>query len=506
MRTKNHFQIVIVCFSIIGSVNFVHAQESLSQEAWSENLSKLMDSVEKLISENERITNENTKLVDQVNELTRKVGEVPKNAPAPTGQPQDVQQNIDTSAPPLAGLSVNPEQAPGFGSTSLTIPSNHPERKSRDRPGTVEWVDEEGSSSHVLKDDVSYLSDQIAAAEKDISSLKEKLANAGTPVDARPADFQGTLLNELKARKEELTLDLNLKKESQENHGKELEQEIQDLQKQRDDVLKQKIETAQQIKKLSKKSSVKGEDQRVKLSEDIRCLEKELSRLQIEKKLTSNNMTQKERVEQESFSDLVEKKMDRQALLDHNEKLQQDIAELQQDRTLENISLKSLPEEDQTLRDQVHELGQKNDLLAKELTDLNFQVSMLEKEITLADSMMPSGGDPQMSDADNADRKAGQVLAKDLEGHTVAEMMAYSYASQKMYPQAVEKYLEAIDKGGNKKDIYFNLGTLYYRMGNLSKAVESFENVLEIDPKDGDASSNLKQLKEKISRNGPKNP
>lgn len=454
MRTKNHFQIVIVCFSIIGSVNFVHAQESLSQEAWSKNLSKLMDSVEKLISENEQITNENTKLVDQVNELNREVGEVPKNAPAPAGHPPDAWQNID----------------------------------------------EDGSSSHALKDDVSYLSDQIAATEKDISSLKEKLANAGRPVDARPADFQGTLLNELTARKEELTLDLDLEKENRENQVKELEQEIQDLQKQRDDVLKQKIETAQQIKKLSKKSSLKEEDQRVKLNEDIRCLEKELSRLQIEKKLTSNNMAQKERVEQESFSDLVEKKMDRQALLDHNEKLQQDIAELQQERTLENISLQSLPEEDQALKDQVHELGQKNDLLARELTDLNFQVSMLEKEITLADSMMPSGDGLQVSNVRGAGREAGQVPAKDLKGHTVAEMMAYSYASQKLYPQAVEKYLEAINKGGNKKDIYFNLGTIYYRTGNLPKAVESFENVLEVDPEDRDASSNLRQLKKKISR------
>ena len=35
----------------------------------------------------------------------------------------------------------NPEQALGFGSTVLTIPSNHPERSRGIGPGCVEWVD-----------------------------------------------------------------------------------------------------------------------------------------------------------------------------------------------------------------------------------------------------------------------------------------------------------------------------------------------------------------------------
>lgn len=59
------------------------------------------------------------------------------------------------------------------------------------------------------------------------------------------------------------------------------------------------------------------------------------------------------------------------------------------------------------------------------------------------------------------------------------------------YDQAIEYYNQSMDADGVSSDIYYNLGNAYYRSGEISKAILSYERALRIDPSNSDARANL---------------
>lgn len=66
------------------------------------------------------------------------------------------------------------------------------------------------------------------------------------------------------------------------------------------------------------------------------------------------------------------------------------------------------------------------------------------------------------------------------------------------YQAALKYYNEALEKDGSSTELYYNIGNTYYRLGNLGRAVLSYERALKIDPSNDDARVNLKFVKSQI--------
>ena len=64
------------------------------------------------------------------------------------------------------------------------------------------------------------------------------------------------------------------------------------------------------------------------------------------------------------------------------------------------------------------------------------------------------------------------------------------------YQQAVVDYEELL-KNGESADLYYNLGNSYYRLGNVTRAVISYERACRISPSDDEARRNLEFVRSK---------
>lgn len=67
------------------------------------------------------------------------------------------------------------------------------------------------------------------------------------------------------------------------------------------------------------------------------------------------------------------------------------------------------------------------------------------------------------------------------------------------FTTAARLYNEAIDSLGSSSMLFYNLGNAYYRMGNLGKAIVSYERSLRLDPTNRDARENLAFVNAKIT-------
>jgi len=59
------------------------------------------------------------------------------------------------------------------------------------------------------------------------------------------------------------------------------------------------------------------------------------------------------------------------------------------------------------------------------------------------------------------------------------------------FDEAVRAYRAIVDGGHVSAPIYYNLGNAYFRAGNLSQSILSYERALQLDPTDGDIQHNL---------------
>ncbi|MDD2806607.1 MAG: tetratricopeptide repeat protein [Elusimicrobiales bacterium] len=73
----------------------------------------------------------------------------------------------------------------------------------------------------------------------------------------------------------------------------------------------------------------------------------------------------------------------------------------------------------------------------------------------------------------------------------VANNLASVYHADKNYPLAEKYYRLAIENQPSNPVYYYNLGNLYYNMGDTGKAVESFTKTVELDKNYADAWHNL---------------
>ena len=75
-------------------------------------------------------------------------------------------------------------------------------------------------------------------------------------------------------------------------------------------------------------------------------------------------------------------------------------------------------------------------------------------------------------------------------GQTTVQMADTAF-SHKEYAKAIELYNDALAKQGPNPDIYYNLGNAWYRDGDISQAILSYERALRLDPTHSDARANL---------------
>ncbi len=59
------------------------------------------------------------------------------------------------------------------------------------------------------------------------------------------------------------------------------------------------------------------------------------------------------------------------------------------------------------------------------------------------------------------------------------------------FQQAIDGYLHLIDNGPENGQVYYNLGNAYFRLGDLGRAILSYERARLLIPRDGDLSFNL---------------
>lgn len=62
---------------------------------------------------------------------------------------------------------------------------------------------------------------------------------------------------------------------------------------------------------------------------------------------------------------------------------------------------------------------------------------------------------------------------------------------QKDYPAAVEKYQSLLQKGHASAAVYYNLGNVYFRLGDLGQAIWCYRKALKFAPGDQDIKENL---------------
>ena len=67
------------------------------------------------------------------------------------------------------------------------------------------------------------------------------------------------------------------------------------------------------------------------------------------------------------------------------------------------------------------------------------------------------------------------------------------------FQEAAAAYQHVIKEEGTSAEILYNLGNCYYRMGELGKAILSYERALRLDPTFDDARNNLEFVNSKIA-------
>ena len=84
------------------------------------------------------------------------------------------------------------------------------------------------------------------------------------------------------------------------------------------------------------------------------------------------------------------------------------------------------------------------------------------------------------------------ILSKDIIHKSPGKLRAYvylgnAYAQKKMYSQAIDSLIKAIQIDPNYSDAYYNLGAVYYEKANFDKAILYLSQAIQLDPIDFEA-------------------
>ena len=68
----------------------------------------------------------------------------------------------------------------------------------------------------------------------------------------------------------------------------------------------------------------------------------------------------------------------------------------------------------------------------------------------------------------------------------------------KNFRKALSLYENALDKKGASTELYYNIGNAHYRLGNVGKAILSYERALKVNPANKDARTNLEYVRSNL--------
>lgn len=71
--------------------------------------------------------------------------------------------------------------------------------------------------------------------------------------------------------------------------------------------------------------------------------------------------------------------------------------------------------------------------------------------------------------------------------------------AREQYQKASQIYSQLLQKGGKSPELFFNLGDCYYRMGDMTKAVISFQRARQLAPGDKKIRHNLRLAQSKLT-------
>ncbi|MEO0224815.1 MAG: tetratricopeptide repeat protein, partial [candidate division WOR-3 bacterium] len=106
------------------------------------------------------------------------------------------------------------------------------------------------------------------------------------------------------------------------------------------------------------------------------------------------------------------------------------------------------------------------------------------------------------NELDNAEKEYLNIINKhELSDELKAEIftnLAVVYERQNKIPLAIEYLLKVISLNPNYFQAYYNLASLYWRIGDFKKSLEIFEKLLYFKPNDEEVKRYIKYLKNKI--------
>lgn len=104
------------------------------------------------------------------------------------------------------------------------------------------------------------------------------------------------------------------------------------------------------------------------------------------------------------------------------------------------------------------------------------------------------------SQAINQFQKA--LKAKDLEGAEnvalVYNALGFTYAAQEQYDLAIRQYKEALEQLPDYPTALNNLGFAYEKKQLITQALEAYDSVLAVDPKNGTAKRRAESLRKRL--------
>ncbi|WP_246516161.1 tetratricopeptide repeat protein [Aequorivita echinoideorum] len=59
------------------------------------------------------------------------------------------------------------------------------------------------------------------------------------------------------------------------------------------------------------------------------------------------------------------------------------------------------------------------------------------------------------------------------------------------YQQAIESWMQILDKGEHSEELYFNLGNAHYKLNNIGPSIYYYEKALQLAPNDSEVLNNL---------------
>lgn len=171
--------------------------------------------------------------------------------------------------------------------------------------------------------------------------------------------------------------------------------------------------------------------------------------------------------------------------------------------SLDEQSVQKLRKENEVLRGDLERL--KDELSGKQKTIEELKAEKAEKEREIADLMDENSGlvrqqeisesllklQPSPSVPQPASAKPAQRFDY--------ELSAYNLAKGGNYAEAIAEYKKALEAEGPNKNIYFNLGLLYGKLGLYSDAADNYLKALGIEPSDKDSLLNLSKTYKKLA-------